>query len=181
MAKHSKHRRGMFGDLPKLDTLKQGVNSGHDILMGAGIGLLGIAVGNWFTNKYLRVVKTGQTNSWAQKNPKLAQAVGPAGAIVAGVLAYSFFHADKAAKATGWLIGSVAAGLGLAGSRLVLDDGMIGWKMIGPPNVLSAGALAKIAAETGAYNPAITQFQEVRKDFGEVRYDGADEIEEMLT
>lgn len=116
MAKHSKKRHGRrsggfraFGlAFPKVSDIKKNAK-GLDILMGAGLGVLGI-IGLKVAYNKLTVTKDGKEGMVKEIPSVLAQFSPLLGGVVAGAVAYALYHKKSAAKATGWLIGSVGTG-----------------------------------------------------------------------
>lgn len=121
----AKHKRSggfkAFGlSLPKLSTLKSSV-SGMDALMGAGVGIVGIIGYNYLLKKLtapkadgtVGTVDPAKLPTWL---PKVAPLLGTA---LFGALAYALYRKKNAHKATGWLIGSVGAGVFATGLQYV--------------------------------------------------------------
>jgi hypothetical protein len=125
------HRRGFrglrgFGDFPSLDTLKSQVN-GTDVLMGAGLGLLGVLALNYYINTHDHKAGLDPSKLFSArftKSPMQGALMAAAAAAGAGILGYSFMHKDSGNKWTGMLVGAIGTGIAVAGSRLA-DAGYI--------------------------------------------------------
>ena len=117
-----------FGDMPSFDTLKANVN-GHDVLMGAGLGLLGVLAINMYAHdQKLNDKKEQSLNAAFTKDPWKGAAAALVGAAAAGVLGYALMHKGEGGGAwTGRMIGAVGAGIAVAGTRL-MDSGYVSKK-----------------------------------------------------
>jgi len=116
MAKRSNRGFKAFGlMLPKMSDLKKSAK-GMDILMGAGVGIAGILGAKWIMNK-LTTAEAGKTPTIdPTKIPAFVTKIQPLlGGVLFGALAYALYRKKSKAKATGWLLGSVGAGVAVTG------------------------------------------------------------------
>lgn len=191
MAKHSRRGFRAFGmSLPKFSDIKKSAK-GTDILMGAGVGIVGILGAQWLVNKLTATVDS----SGAAKTPTISAASIPAfitkiqpflGGTILGALAYALYRKKSASRAAGWLIGSVGAGLAVTG----LDYAR---SMSWAKNMLPAPASAA-AASTAGYGvltqdrrlPSMGVLQSDRSGMNQLAamamgdLSGADELEQLL-
>ena len=150
LGRHHRKFRGL-ADMPKLDTLKQSVN-GHDALMGAGLGVLGILVTNYLINSQ----KSGSFQQKISQSPWMGAGAALLGASVAGVAGYALLHkGEGGGKAAGYLVGAVGAGIAVAGARVVDAGYLAGSNPVGmgaktaylnPPAPVIAAAVTTVAA-----------------------------------
>ena len=118
---------GRLADFPtKADFLSRPVD-GEGALMGVGVGLLGVLAANWYIQKQ----KTQKLNLMIAQAPWKGAAAALIGAAGAGILAFSFLHKGGGQKYTGWLVGATAAGLAVAGTRLI-DSRYVGQTVFFP-------------------------------------------------
>lgn len=115
MAKRSRGFKAFGLSLPKMSDIKKSAK-GMDILMGAGVGIVGILGFKWVMNK-LTATKDGKAPMIDPAKipaffPKVAPLLGTA---LFGALAYALYRKKSKAKATGWLIGSLGAGAAVTG------------------------------------------------------------------
>lgn len=124
MAKRSHRGFKAFGlNLPKISDLKKSAK-GMDILMGAGVGIVGILGAQWIMNKLTatkdaagadkKPIIDGSTDFMVKTFPKIQPLLG---GVLFGALAYALYRKKSTAKATGWLVGSVGAGVAVTGLK----------------------------------------------------------------
>jgi hypothetical protein len=126
MAKHRKHSRRhgrggfkAFGlAFPKISDIKKNAK-GMDILMGAGLGVLGIVGIKVAYNKLTAKTADGKDGIVKEIPGVLAQFSPLIGGVLAGAAAYALYHKKSAAKATGWLIGSIGTGVAITAATYV--------------------------------------------------------------
>lgn len=121
MAKRSRGFKAFGLSLPKMSDIKKSAK-GMDILMGAGVGIVGILGFKWVMNKLTatkdskgvekKPIIDGSTDFMQKTFPKVAPLLGTA---LFGALAYALYRKKSKAKATGWLIGSIGAGAAVTG------------------------------------------------------------------
>lgn len=121
MAKRSRGFKAFGLALPKMSDIKKSAK-GMDILMGAGVGIVGILGFKWVMNKLTATVDSkgvekkpiidGSTDFMKDTFPKVAPLLGTA---LFGALAYALYSKKSKTKATGWLIGSLGAGAAVTG------------------------------------------------------------------
>lgn len=151
MAKHSKKRHGRrsggfkaFGlAFPKVSDIKKNAK-GLDILMGAGLGVLGI-IGLKVAYNKLTAPKADGTAVVKEIPGLLAQFSPLIGGVVAGAVAYALYHKKSAAKATGWLIGSVGTG-----AAITAVNHLSGMDWVKKNTTFAVPADASIAAKSAA-------------------------------
>ena len=160
LGRHHRRFRGL-ADMPKLDTLKQSVN-GHDALMGAGIGILGIIVTNYLINSQ----KSGSLQQKISQTPWMGGAAALIGAAAAGVAGYALLHkGEGGGKAAGYLVGAVGAGIAVAGARVV-DAGYLAGN-----NATGAGAKTAYLNPPAPVIVAATPVATATSGYGLVRKD----------
>ena len=167
-----KHRsKKGFGALPSLSDLKSSAN-GMDVLMGVGVGLLGAAGARWAMNK-LNETETLNIDTAGviyQGSPLI-------GAIIAGAILHSWKKGET--KATGWLVGAVASGLGIVGYEQVMPrvaPSLFGYSgVLAPENYAGVLAADNYGAMDNA-DPLDAMALQSGLDTGE-----ADAIESLLT
>ena len=188
IGRHKRSRR--FGDLPKVETYKQSAG-GHDVLLGAGIGLLGIMVANYFVAKQ-KVPASGL--SWQAsitKDPWKGSALAAVAATAAGIAAFALMKDN--AKRTGWLIGAAGAGIAVGGSRLVdagylagSDPASMGAMVMNPnagskKSLAGFGALMRNAqAQTHPYGMIVKNARPASLAALSLALEDGDEIERMV-